>query len=70
MATKLVLAALDMALAQRQPPAQDIYHSDQGGQYETPICGDIEPIGRYLEIFPERDPYIIAGSDRSESYFL
>jgi putative transposase len=32
---KLVLAALDMALKQRQPPAGLLHHSDRGSQYAS-----------------------------------
>jgi putative transposase len=37
MRTDLVTAALDMALAHRQPPADVIFHSDRGTQYTSEI---------------------------------
>jgi putative transposase len=37
--TELVLAALDMAVAQRRPPAEVIHHSDQGSQYTSIAFG-------------------------------
>lgn len=37
--TELVLAALDMAVAQRRPPADVIHHSDQGSQYTSIAFG-------------------------------
>jgi putative transposase len=35
MRTELVTAALDMAMARRQPPAGVIFHSDRGAQYTS-----------------------------------
>jgi putative transposase len=35
MRTSLVIAALDMALARRSPPAGVIFHSDRGTQYTS-----------------------------------
>ena len=35
MATTLPLAALDMALAHRRPPAGLVHHSDRGSQYAS-----------------------------------
>jgi transposase InsO family protein len=35
MRTELVTAALDMAIAQRRPPAGVIFHSDRGAQYTS-----------------------------------
>ena len=37
MDTALVLAALQMALAERQPPAGLLHHSDQGSQYTSAL---------------------------------
>jgi putative transposase len=38
--TELVTAALDMALAHRQPPAGVIFHSDRGTQYTSTIFAE------------------------------
>jgi transposase InsO family protein len=40
MRTELVTAALDMALAHRQPPASVIFHSDRGSQYTSAIFAE------------------------------
>jgi transposase InsO family protein len=56
--TRLTLAALEMAVAQRQPAPGLIHHADRGVQYaSTEYVARLEQIGAHLSMSAVGDPY-------------
>lgn len=65
--TQLTLAALDMAVAQRQPAPELIHHSDRGVQYaNAAYVARLEQIGAQMSMSAVGNPYDNA---KAESFF-
>lgn len=63
----LTLAALEMAIEQRQPPVGLIHHSERGVQYaSTEYVGRLEAIGAWVSRSATGNPYDTA---QAESFF-
>jgi putative transposase len=65
--TQLTLAALNQAVAQRQPPIGLIHHSDRGVQYaSTAYVECLTSIGAHISMSAKGNPYDNA---KAESFF-